>query len=236
VTFAAIELVMEAMLPDKMRDQQSEYESVDESGFPQATVAHTIHTVELFYTNGPFTNRSHCLPKQFLLTVMTGTRRIHRPPNRRPFFPNIPRKACHAMTNYQARSVPRRARRASRVAAIAVLTMATAATVTYGATTAIAGQREHSTVACEPGSACLWTEVSYAGSLYTWDLRTANPGDCIALRAGESGRSLGNRLDRDLTLYADVTCSEEKAKQIYPGGGTFAPRNPFPVAAIKIGS
>lgn len=129
----------------------------------------------------------------------------------------------------------RAVRRSSRVAVIAVLTASTAATVSYGATTAFAGQEHGATVACDRGVACVWTEPSYAGSLHTWDLRTANPGECIPVPEDAMGLSLGNRTDRDLTIYADASCATDGTKQIYPGGGTFSPHSPFPIAAITIG-
>ncbi len=82
--------------------------------------------------------------------------------------------------------------------------------------------------------ACLWGGQEYGDTLLTKDLRNTNPGDCIPLSGDFTPKSLANRSDRDLTAYSDRNCNSDKPHRTYPGGGTFTPKLPITVAAIKI--
>ncbi|WIX83986.1 peptidase inhibitor family I36 protein [Amycolatopsis carbonis] len=88
--------------------------------------------------------------------------------------------------------------------------------------------------ACTVGELCLWTTESYSGTTQHYDLRTANPEDCIPLPEGFEGHSFVNRLTRDVTIYQSEECTTEGDFTTYPGGGTYVPQSPFVVRAIKI--
>ncbi|WP_063890729.1 peptidase inhibitor family I36 protein [Sciscionella sediminilitoris] len=88
--------------------------------------------------------------------------------------------------------------------------------------------------ACERGMACLWGGQEYDDALLTKDLRNTNPGDCVPLSGDFTPKSLANRSDRDLTVYSDRNCNPDKPHPTYPGGGTFTPKIPITVTAIKI--
>ncbi|MFF4595568.1 peptidase inhibitor family I36 protein [Amycolatopsis sp. NPDC001319] len=87
---------------------------------------------------------------------------------------------------------------------------------------------------CTVGELCLWTTESYSGTTQHYDLRTANPEDCIPLPEGFEGHSFVNRLTRDVTIYQSEECTTEGDFTTYPGGGTYVPQSPFVVRAIKI--
>lgn len=88
--------------------------------------------------------------------------------------------------------------------------------------------------ACAVGELCLWTTETYSGTTQHYDLRTANPEDCIPLPEGFEGHSFVNRLTRDVTIYQSEECTTEGDFTTYPGGGTYVPQSPFVVRAIKI--
>ncbi|MEV4600763.1 peptidase inhibitor family I36 protein [Amycolatopsis sp. NPDC049253] len=88
--------------------------------------------------------------------------------------------------------------------------------------------------ACTVGELCLWTAETYSGTTQHYDLRTANPEDCIPLPEGFEGHSFVNRLTRDVTVYQSEECTTEGDFTTYPGGGTYVPQSPFVVRAIKI--
>ncbi len=56
------------------------------------------------------------------------------------------------------------------------------------------------------------------------------------MQHGVLAQSFANRGDQDLTVWGRVGCSKTALWRIYPGGGTFVPHAPFPVAAITVGS
>jgi hypothetical protein len=87
---------------------------------------------------------------------------------------------------------------------------------------------------CEQGEFCAWTGEFYTNAMQRIDLRTANPEDCIVLAGGVDARSFVNQLDRDVTVYQDAECTTEGDFTTYPGHGTFVPRAPFVVRAVKI--
>lgn len=87
---------------------------------------------------------------------------------------------------------------------------------------------------CDRGTFCFWNAEGYSGRSQFLDLRDTNPGDCTPLREGLMARSLANRSDRDLVVYHDQHCSRTAEHLTYPGGGTFVPEAPFPVAAVRI--
>jgi hypothetical protein len=88
--------------------------------------------------------------------------------------------------------------------------------------------------ACQKGEFCLWSADDYGGTAQRFDLRTANPEDCLPLPAGFDGSSFVNRMSRDVTVYQSEECTTEGDFITYPGGGTFVPKAPFVVRAIKI--
>lgn len=87
---------------------------------------------------------------------------------------------------------------------------------------------------CAVGEFCLWGDENYSGTTHKYDLRTANPSDCIPLPEGFDAHSFGNRLTRDVTIYQGADCSTEGDFVTYPGGGTYVPQSPFVVRAVKI--
>lgn len=87
---------------------------------------------------------------------------------------------------------------------------------------------------CEQGEFCTWTGEFYADAMQRIDLRTANPESCTPLPDGVEAKSFVNQLDRDVTVYQDAECTTEGDFTTYPGHGTFVPRAPFVVRAVKI--
>jgi hypothetical protein len=87
---------------------------------------------------------------------------------------------------------------------------------------------------CQKGEFCLWSTGDYGGEAQRFDLRTANPGECIPLPEGFAGSSFANLLTRDVTVYQSEECSTEGDFVTYPGGGTFVPDAPFLVRGIQI--
>jgi hypothetical protein len=87
---------------------------------------------------------------------------------------------------------------------------------------------------CQNGEFCLWPTHDYAGEAERFDLRTANPGECIPLPPGFDGSSFANLMSRDVTVYQDDECSTEGDFTTYPGGGTYVPDAPFLVRGIQI--
>ncbi|MEV6446317.1 peptidase inhibitor family I36 protein [Amycolatopsis sp. NPDC051716] len=87
---------------------------------------------------------------------------------------------------------------------------------------------------CRKGEFCLWSADGYGGEAQRFDLRTANPGECISLPGGFDGSSFVNRMSRDVTVYQSEECSTEGDFVTYPGGGTFVPDAPFLVRGIQI--
>jgi hypothetical protein len=87
---------------------------------------------------------------------------------------------------------------------------------------------------CKKGEFCLWSADDYGGTAQRFDLRTANPEDCLPLPAGFDGSSFVNLMSRDVTVYQSEECTTEGDFITYPGGGTFVPKAPFVVRAIKI--
>lgn len=87
---------------------------------------------------------------------------------------------------------------------------------------------------CKKGEFCLWPGDGYGGDARRFDLRTANPGECIPLPAGFDGSSFVNMMSRDVTVYQSGECSTEGDFTTYPGGGTYVPHAPFVVRGIQI--
>jgi peptidase inhibitor family I36 len=87
---------------------------------------------------------------------------------------------------------------------------------------------------CRKGEFCLWPADDYGGEVQRFDLRTANPEECIPLPEGFDGSSFANLLSRDVTVYQSEECSTEGDFVTYPGGGTFVPDAPFLVRGIQI--
>jgi hypothetical protein len=87
---------------------------------------------------------------------------------------------------------------------------------------------------CRKGEFCVWSAHDYGGESTRFDLRTANPEECIPLPEGFDGGSFANLMSRDVTVYQDEECSTEGDFVTYPGGGTFVPDAPFLVRGIQI--
>ena len=87
---------------------------------------------------------------------------------------------------------------------------------------------------CRKGEFCVWKADGYNGDAQRFDLRTANPQECIPLPEGFEGSSFANLLSRDVTVYQSEECSTEGDFVTYPGGGTFVPDAPFLVRGIQI--
>ncbi|WP_033294712.1 peptidase inhibitor family I36 protein [Amycolatopsis jejuensis] len=87
---------------------------------------------------------------------------------------------------------------------------------------------------CTAGEFCLWDGENYSGTTQHYDLRTANPSDCIPLPEGFQAHSFVNRMTRDVTIYQDTECTTEGDFITYPGGGTYVPQSPFVVRALKV--
>ena len=87
---------------------------------------------------------------------------------------------------------------------------------------------------CRKGEFCVWSANGYGGNAQRFDLRTANPEECIPLPAGFEGSSFANLLSRDVTVYQSGECSTEGDFVTYPGGGTYVPDAPFLVRGIQI--
>jgi peptidase inhibitor family I36 len=90
------------------------------------------------------------------------------------------------------------------------------------------------TPGCQKGEFCLWSVNAYGGDIERFDLRTANPGECIPLPDGFAGSSFANLLSRDVTVYQSEECSTDGDFTTYPGGGTYVPDAPFVVRGIQI--
>lgn len=119
------------------------------------------------------------------------------------------------------------------VAATCIATAGFGGTATAAATS-IAPETSDQTFECDRGMICLWDTTEYRGELTTRDLRDTNPKDCITLKHA-APRSLANRSDRQLEVYAAGNCDKKEQHATYPGGGTFAPDLAFPVAAVQLG-
>ncbi|MFD9893530.1 peptidase inhibitor family I36 protein [Amycolatopsis sp. NPDC059027] len=87
---------------------------------------------------------------------------------------------------------------------------------------------------CKKGELCLWSQEHYSGNAQRFDLRTANPEECIPLPADLEGHSFVNQLSRDVTVYQSKECTTEGDFITYPGGGTYVPEAPFVVRAVKV--
>ncbi|MEU5262305.1 peptidase inhibitor family I36 protein [Amycolatopsis sp. NPDC021455] len=87
---------------------------------------------------------------------------------------------------------------------------------------------------CRKGEFCVWPADGYGGDAQRFDLRTANPEECIPLPEGFEGSSFANLLSRDVTVYQSEECSTEGDFVTYPGGGTYVPDAPFLVRGIQI--
>lgn len=87
---------------------------------------------------------------------------------------------------------------------------------------------------CDRGEFCLWNKPGFTGDDKHFDLRSANPGDCIPLGDGFIAHSLANRASLDLAVYEDDSCSDQKYSTVYPSEGSFVPSTAHPIHAIRI--
>ncbi|WP_051165799.1 peptidase inhibitor family I36 protein [Amycolatopsis orientalis] len=130
-------------------------------------------------------------------------------------------------------SLPFPGRRSRPAALPAVLLLVTAGLLTSSGLAQAAPAADPGP-ACDAGEFCLWDTETYSGNVQSYDLRTANPGDCIPLPEGFQGHSFVNRMTRDVTIYQGADCSTEGDFITYPGGGTYVPQSPFAVRALKV--
>lgn len=93
---------------------------------------------------------------------------------------------------------------------------------------------EQPPTACTQGEFCSWADEFYGGNSERFDLRIANPGECIPLPNELEARSFANRMDRDVTVYQGRDCSTEGDFTTYPGHGTFVPQAHYVIRAIQI--
>ncbi|QWF83448.1 peptidase inhibitor family I36 protein [Amycolatopsis sp. CA-230715] len=93
---------------------------------------------------------------------------------------------------------------------------------------------EQPPAACTQGEFCSWADEFYGGHSERFDLRIANPGECIPLPNELEARSFVNRMDRDVTVYQGRDCSTEGDFTTYPGHGTFVPQARYVIRAIQI--
>jgi Peptidase inhibitor family I36 len=87
---------------------------------------------------------------------------------------------------------------------------------------------------CERGEFCLWPGERWSGEIHRVALENTNPGECVPLPDGLSGRSFANRSSRPVTVYQGRDCSTEGEFDTYPGGGTFVPEAPYVVRGVQI--
>lgn len=87
---------------------------------------------------------------------------------------------------------------------------------------------------CDSGQLCLWGKEGFTGKRQTYELATTDVDSCVALPAGTTAASLANRTGRPVTTYQSATCGETGEFETYPGSGTWVPRSPYQVRAIKI--
>lgn len=119
------------------------------------------------------------------------------------------------------------------VAAASISVAGIGSTAAAGTTPSTTGPATK-TFQCDRGTICLWDRPHYRGGLTTYDLRNITPGDCVELKHLVP-RSLVNRSDRPLSVYADEHCGKEQQHATYPAGGTFVPEMAFAVTAIELG-
>ncbi|MGJ7908613.1 peptidase inhibitor family I36 protein [Actinopolyspora sp. H202] len=86
---------------------------------------------------------------------------------------------------------------------------------------------------CDVGVFCAWSETDYAGNEHSFDLRSTNMEECVRLHGNIEARSFANRMDRPVTVYQDARCATSADFSTYPGG-SFVPRAPYVVRAIKV--
>ncbi|SFT46157.1 Peptidase inhibitor family I36 [Actinopolyspora lacussalsi subsp. righensis] len=86
---------------------------------------------------------------------------------------------------------------------------------------------------CDVGVFCAWSETDYAGNEHSSDLRGTNMEECVRLNGDIEARSFVNRMDRPVTVYQDARCATSADFSTYPGG-SFVPRAPYVVRAIKV--
>ncbi|WP_007026383.1 peptidase inhibitor family I36 protein [Saccharomonospora iraqiensis] len=87
---------------------------------------------------------------------------------------------------------------------------------------------------CRQGQFCVWSGEDYGGERISFSLRNTNPESCAALPDAAEGIAFANRIDRHVTVYQDRHCATEGDFSTYPGPGTFVPRSPYVVRAVKI--
>lgn len=115
-----------------------------------------------------------------------------------------------------------------------VTAVATTAGVAFGGTIDSApASASESQPQCDRGEFCLWSKTGFTGDDKHFDLRSANPGDCIPLGDGFTANSLANRASLDLAVYADDSCTDPHSID-YPSEGSFIPVATHPVRAIRI--
>ncbi|MEC3978426.1 peptidase inhibitor family I36 protein [Amycolatopsis sp. H20-H5] len=126
-----------------------------------------------------------------------------------------------------SRRLPNLRHRLPRALLLTTVSLLTCAGVAQADTTA-------TEPSCKKGEFCTWSDESYGGTAQRFDLRTANPEECIPLPANFEGHSFINRMTRDVTVYQSLECTTEGDFITYPGGGTYVPQAPFVVRALKI--
>ncbi|MCP9988227.1 peptidase inhibitor family I36 protein [Streptomyces sudanensis] len=116
----------------------------------------------------------------------------------------------------------------------AVLGMAAISIAALSTGAAPAGAASPTLGPCGSGQLCLWEKEAFKGKRQTHELATTDVDSCVALPSGATAVALANRTGRPVTTYQSATCGETGEFETYPGSGTWVPRSPYQVRAIKI--
>lgn len=128
----------------------------------------------------------------------------------------------------------RRLRVPAVAAAVAAVAVASAPVAASAPATGAEGPPTHRDGECRRGQFCVWSGEDYGGERISFSLRNTNPESCAALPDAVEGAAFANRIDRHVTVYQDRHCGTEGDFSTYPGPGTFVPRSPYVVRAVKI--
>lgn len=86
---------------------------------------------------------------------------------------------------------------------------------------------------CAAGQLCLWEREDFQGPRHTHELADTDIESCVPLPRGATVASLANRTGRPVTTYQSAECAETGEFDTYPSG-SWAPRSPYRVRAVKI--
>ncbi|MCK7626727.1 peptidase inhibitor family I36 protein [Streptomyces sp. RS10V-4] len=104
---------------------------------------------------------------------------------------------------------------------------AAARAATGGRTAAASGE-------CAAGRLCLWPKADFRGRPHHYELAGTEIESCVTLPQGMTAASFANRTGRPVTTYQSEVCAETGEFDTYPGGGSWVPRSPYQVRAVKL--